>query len=289
MTRLAHLSDLHFGTDAPGLAVVLADRLRRIAPDLVIVSGDLTQRARPSQFRAARAFLDGLGLPWLAVPGNHDIPLYMLPERLIRPFARYRRHISDDLEPGWADGAVQVQGVNSVNPRTWQAGRLRPDDVRRTCGGFGDVDGRLRVVAMHHPLMHGPNVRKRLMEGASEALRALAGCGAEVVLCGHLHAWAAAPMRVREAGRDILLVQAGSTLSTRLRGELNDFNLLTVAGPELSVERWACGEAGDFQPAALHRFLRDGQAWQRLDEASARKEDPSPQLADGREAETAAR
>ncbi len=279
MTRIAHLSDLHFGTVPDGLAESLLARLRELSPELVIVSGDLTQRARGRQFAQARRFLDALPAPWLAVPGNHDIPLYNLPARLVRPFAAYRRHVSGALEPEFQDGVVDVAGVNTVNPFVWQTGRFTAATARRVCGRFARAGERLRIVVMHHPLTHGPQVTKKLMRGAPEALAALAECGADVVLCGHLHAWAAAPMTAREGGREVLLVQAGTTLSTRLRGGENDFNLLTVEGPALSIARFAAGDDGVFAPAATHRFRREGAAWRPQVQSSTTLPDAPPRIA----------
>ena len=276
MTRIAHLSDLHFGTEAPGLPEALAAALTALSPDLVVVSGDLTQRARVGQFRRARALLDGLGMPWLAVPGNHDVPLWNLAGRLLRPFDGYCRHIAPDLAPRWRDTAVTVVGLNTVDPLAWEAGRFRPDDAGRLAAALADAGDRLRVVAMHHPPIHPPQVRKRLMRGAAEAVAGLAAAGVDVVLCGHLHAWATAPITARDGGREVLMVQAGTTLSTRRRGEANDFNLLTVDGADLIVERWEHDGEGAFHGAGAHRFRRAGAAWARMDQAPARPPAPAP-------------
>lgn len=261
MRRIAHLSDLHFGTEPERLAENLLACLARLAPDLVVITGDLTQRARAWQFRRARAFLDALPAPWLAVPGNHDVPLFNLPSRLLAPFAGFRRHIARDPAPWHRDAEIEVAGVNTVNPWVWQAGRFPKAEARRVCARFGGAGGRLRIAAMHHPLVHGPKVTKRLMAGAPQALSALAACGADVVLCGHLHAWAAAPMTARGGAREVLMVQAGTALSTRLRGEANDFNLLTADAADLTVERHAAGEDRCFRPDRIHRFRREGELW----------------------------
>ena len=276
MTRIAHLSDLHFGTEAPDLPAALAGALRALRPDLVVVSGDLTQRARDGQFRRARALLDGLGPPWLAVPGNHDVPLWNLAARLLRPFGGYRRHIAPELAPRWRDPAVTVAGLNTVDPLAWEAGRFRPGDAGRLAEAFADAGDRLCVVAMHHPPIHPRDARKRLMRGAADALAALAAAGADVVLCGHLHAWATAPITARKGGRELLLVQTGTTLSTRRRGEANDFNLLTVDGAELTVERWAHDGQRAFRRDGSHRFRHAGASWHRMDPAPSRPPDPAP-------------
>jgi 3',5'-cyclic AMP phosphodiesterase CpdA len=258
--RVLHLSDLHFGRDRAELLRPLIGAVNGIAPDLVAISGDFTQRARLGQFRAARAFLRHLDPPWIAVPGNHDTPLDNLAVRLLRPWGRYRRYIHPDLEPTWSDEEVVVAGVNTANPLSWQRGRFSRHAVRRVCGAFAGREGRRMHVAMlHHPLEHGPEVDKRLMRGAGDALEALGGCGADIVLSGHLHAWHARPFA---GAGGVLFVQAGTGLSTRVRGEPNDFNLLTIDGPRVEVARWTAGEgAARFEPSRGAAFEKREGAW----------------------------
>ena len=122
MRRLVHLSDLHFGRDRPELLAPLLDCVNGLEPDLIAISGDLTQRARTSQFRQARAFIDALTAPVLSVPGNHDTPLYNLAERIFQPFAKYRQWIDRELQPVRHSPDASVVGVNSVNPYGWQRG-----------------------------------------------------------------------------------------------------------------------------------------------------------------------
>ncbi|SEL58373.1 3',5'-cyclic AMP phosphodiesterase CpdA [Roseivivax marinus] len=251
--RIAHLSDLHFGRDRPELVAPLIDVLNGADLDLVVVSGDLTQRARRAQFRSARAFLDQLEPPVLAVPGNHDTPLDNLAVRLLKPWSRFRRYVSRDLEPVHHGEGYVVAGMNTADPHAWQRGRIREasllkagrrlDDARKA-GDFG-------VIAMHHPPEHGPDVEKRPMRGAETGLRTLADRGADIVLCGHLHTWRAAPLA---ASAGLLLVQAGTGLSTRIRGEPNDFNVLTLGPPRAVIERYGA-RAEDDRYSVLSRTI----------------------------------
>lgn len=260
-TRIVHLSDLHFGRDRPELAEPLVTVVGELAPDLVAVSGDLTQRARIGQFRAARAFLERLPAPVLCVPGNHDTPLDNLFVRLLRPFGRYREHISHDLEPRLDVGDVAVVGANTVNPLAWQRGRIGPRTVDRVCAAFRAREGAgPNVVVLHHPLEHAPGTDKALTRGAGRALAAFGACGAHVVLCGHLHSWRTA---AATAGRGTLLVQAGTSLSTRVRDEPNDFNLLTLDGRTARVDRYAArDDARGFTHEGAYRFLRRDAGWE---------------------------
>ena len=260
MRRILHVSDLHFGRDRPELLRPLIETINDLAPDLVAISGDFTQRARPGQYRAARAFLRLLEPPWLAVPGNHDTPLDNLAVRLAAPWRRYRRYVHPELEPSWEDDELAVVGVNTVNRWSWQRGRIGRRTVRRVCGAFEGRSGRrLHVAVLHHPLEHGPEVEKRLMRGARAAVARLGACGADVVLSGHLHTWRVRPFSEAEG---VLFVQAGTGLSTRVRGEPNDFNLLTVDGPRIEVAQWTAveGEVA-FRPTRNAAFEKRDGAW----------------------------
>lgn len=266
MRRILHLSDLHFGRIRPDLVDPLLEQVDALDPHLVAVSGDLTQRARWSQFREARAFLDRIAAPVIVVPGNHDVPLDNLWVRLLRPFSRYKKVVTHDMHPSWGDDELNVVGVNTVNPFAWQSGHFRSKAVRRVCRAFAPQrHGRRRIVVLHHPLDHAPGTEKKLMRGAEPAAAGLAECGADIVLCGHLHSWRADPHTARNGGNAVLLVQAGTGLSTRLRGEENDFNLLTVEGDEVTIDRWAAAETPRFAHAGRSRFRRDGGDWHRLE------------------------
>ncbi len=251
MTRIVHLSDLHFGATAPGLLEPLCARVAELAPDLAVVSGDLTQRARAGQYAEARAFLRRLGVPVLAVPGNHDMPLWNLPARLLAPFAGYRRAISAELEPVWQDDAVIVAGVNTANPFAWKQGRITAAQLDRLAALFAQAGPRARVVAMHHPLEHLPGEAQWLMQGAAEALRRLPGIGAQVVLSGHVHVSHAGPFT---AAPGLLFVQAGTGLSHRRRAEANAFNLLEFSPGAVRVTTLLADETGRF--AAMDRPRR---------------------------------
>jgi len=124
MRVLAHLSDLHFGRSEAAVVSSLVSALEKVRPDLIVISGDLTQRARPAQFREARAFLDALGAPTLVVPGNHDVPLYNVLQRFFTPLGRYRRYIGRDTEPVYHDEEIAVVGVNTARAATFKGGRV---------------------------------------------------------------------------------------------------------------------------------------------------------------------
>ncbi|WP_116131573.1 metallophosphoesterase [Tropicimonas sp. IMCC34043] len=257
MSRILHLSDLHFGRERPELEAPLLAEIDRLAPDLVAISGDFTQRARISQFERARAFLGRIGARVLAVPGNHDTPLDNLFVRMLWPWARYRAAIARDLEPRYCDDRIAVVGVNTVNRFAWQRGRISSRAVGRVCAAFEDAGDRVRILVLHHPLEHGPDIDKRLMRGARGALAEFESCGADLVLSGHLHNLRTTPFA---AAPGLLFVQAGTGLSTRLRGEPNTFNLLDVSRQSVRITTFGA-ESDAFETVGEIGFYREGRAW----------------------------
>ncbi|MBN8185086.1 metallophosphoesterase [Salipiger thiooxidans] len=268
MTRIAHISDLHFGrTDVELLNPLLA-AVNGARPDLVAVTGDFTQRARVSQYREARAFLDRLEAPWMAVPGNHDVSLDNLWMRFIRPYKRYREHICNDLFPTFRGAGIVAVGLNTVDRYRWQRGKVRWFQLRQACRIFGESEG-TKLVLAHHPFEQDADVKKSLMRGANKAIEQLSDCGAHIVLSGHLHRWRAEPFLSRKNRSQVLQVHVGTGLSTRLRGQENDFALLDVAEDEVAVTRMIARD-GAFAEAGVRRFVYGDEGWkERRDTVSA--------------------
>lgn len=262
MRRIVHLSDLHFGRTSPALLEPLLEEVNALTPDLCVISGDFTQRARRWQFEEARSFMDRITAPVLAVPGNHDTPLDNLWMRLTRPWERYREYIDQNLEPTFENDRMRVIGVNTVNRWAHQTGRLSSHTLKRVCTAFADAGDKARIVALHHPLEHLEGSDKRMMRGSAKALKALADCGADVVLCGHIHTTHIGPFTTAPG---LLFVQAGTGLSTRLRLQDNSFNVLDVSRAEISVRALSAGEDARFVETAAHTFRRAPEGWLRLD------------------------
>lgn len=254
MRRILHLSDLHFGRTRPDLFEPLLALASDLRPDLVAVSGDLTQRARRGQFVEAASFLRRLESPWLAVPGNHDISLDNVLVRLLDPWGRYRSLIHEDLSPRWEDQEVTVLGVNTVNRYAHQTGRIGRSQLRVLGAAREASPLKTLVVVMHHPPEHPSGSSKRLMRHAGRGITTLGRVGADIVLSGHLHNAHVAPLT---AAPGILLVQAGTGLSTRLRQDPNAVNLLEIEPGHVRVDRWAAFERPVFEVVESARFLRD--------------------------------
>ena len=242
MRTLVHLSDLHFGTVRQEIVLPLLSLLERIQPDLIAVSGDLTQRARKEQFAAARDFLDAMRFPKIVVPGNHDIPLYNLFARFARKLARYRRYISHDLEPFYSDPEIAVLGINTARSATFKGGRVNSQQVARMQERLGVINGVTKIVVTHHPFdLPEAYPDKALVGRARRAMQRLAGSGIDLFLAGHLHIGMSEPtaFRFHIGGRAPLMIQAGTALSSRVRGEANSFNVIRIQHPNISVSRLA--------------------------------------------------
>ena len=158
--RIAHLSDIHFGANDAKIVDSTVAWLQEQRPDLVIISGDFTQRARIAQFRQAAAWLNRLradGHNILAVPGNHDVPLYDVVRRFAAPLRRYKRWISSDLCPWFESESVAVLGINTARSLTFRDGRINHDQMKLIERSFAAVaPEKTRILVTHHPLFAMP-------------------------------------------------------------------------------------------------------------------------------------
>lgn len=267
MRTIVHLSDLHFGRVDHALVAPLIEVILKVRPHLLVVSGDFTQRARTAEFLEARAFLDQLPFPRLVVPGNHDIPLRDLLARFLRPLVKYRRHISEDLAPFFEDEEIAVAGVNTARSLTTKYGRINAGQIATLVGRFQRCGPRVtKVVVTHHPFDLPPDYadRRQLVGRSASAMQAMAGCGVDVLLSGHLHLThtTLSAQRYQIAGHSALVVQAGTAISTRGRGEANSFNILRIEPGQIEVERILWNPAtGGFATGGSASFGRGRDGW----------------------------
>ena len=267
MARLIHLSDLHFGAHDPDLVEAVESRVDSFQPDLVVISGDFTQRARTEQFQEACRFLERLresGHDVLAVPGNHDVPLYDVLRRFLSPLTRYMRYIDETLCPLHEIPGATVLGINTARSFTFKDGRVSHQQMQFIRDTFERADPEAtRIVVTHHPLFALP-IGDTLAPAAGRselALDAIADAGVDLLLAGHNHQASIHNARdlVTRAGA-ALVVQAGTATSTRLRDQEQSFNRIEIAGTAVTVtvETWS-GSAFSEQDA--QRFEREGDHW----------------------------
>ena len=257
MSLVLQISDTHFGTEQADVVEALVRLVKDERPGLVILSGDITQRARRSQFAAARAFVDRLApAPLLAIPGNHDIPLFNIGMRLLAPYANYSRAFGAELEPVFEREQLLVMGVNTTRPDKHADGEVSLAQVQRVADRLARAKPeQLRVVVTHQPICALlPEDEHNVLQGHDAAVRRWSEAGADLILGGHIHLPYVVALSERHPylARAVWAVQAGTAVSSRLRhGANNSVNLIRYADGQrpagtCSIERW------DYQPQTRH-------------------------------------
>lgn len=271
MRKIVHLSDMHFGTVDHSVAACAIETINEIGPNVVVVSGDLTQRARSSEFIEARAFLDQLTYPQIVVPGNHDVPMHNLFDRFFRPLDKFKKYITNDLTPVFIDKELSIVGINTARSLTIKGGRINEEQVRHIRAKMCGLDDRmLKMVVTHHPFDLPEGMDEDDIVGrARESMPLIADCGADVFLSGHLHVSnieTTAKRYTLDNGHVALIIQAGTATSVRVRGEVNSFNLIEFEAPVLRIERFECISAkAGFTPAEHKVYSQNERGWDRTE------------------------
>lgn len=277
MARLIHLSDLHFGAHDPKMVEAVEREVNDASPDLVVISGDLTQRAKTEQFQQACRFLERLrdsGHDVLAVPGNHDVPLYDVLRRFLSPLTRYMRFVDETLCPMFELPGATVLGINTARSFTFKDGRISREQMEFIRDTFERSDRQaMRILVTHHPLFAlpvGEEVARAV--GRSElALDAIGEAGVDMLLAGHNHQASIHNARdlVTRAG-PALVIQAGTATSTRVREQPQSFNAIETAAGSATVTVFVWTGDG-FRPQDTQSFVQQGDHWrvaQHEDEAA---------------------
>ncbi|MFP5214099.1 MAG: metallophosphoesterase family protein, partial [Acidobacteriota bacterium] len=237
-----------------------------VRPDLLVVSGDLTQRAREDQFRAARAFLDRVPFPRIVVPGNHDVPLYDVFRRFAHPLEWYREYITEELAPFFADEEMAVLGINTARSLTWKNGRISTEQIGLIRERFCSVPAEdFKVLVTHHPFVAPPGREDEAVVGRAERMFLLVNeCSPDLALAGHFHtSYTGASHSVYTGQKgSTLILQAGTAVSRRTRTEPNAWNAIRIEGGEveLTVHAW---NGSEFREHLTERFHRNGNLWEK--------------------------
>ncbi|GGC02018.1 DNA repair exonuclease [Marinobacterium zhoushanense] len=266
--RIVHLSDPHFGTEQAPVCDALLERVSELVPDLVMLSGDITQRATASQFDSARRFVDRLPTaPALLVPGNHDIPLWDIGRRIFSPYGRFRERFA--LPPfAWTGQDVQVLALNSAPRWRHRNGELELGRLSQQLSELTRMPARHRIALFHHPVdCRRHQDRHNIIRGAEAICRILTDHGVDLVVGGHIHD---PLMRTSEhlypsLPSSLVFLLAGTCVSSRTRvGAPNSFNLIDIRQPgaEMLIERWDMERnLGEFHPVQLCQFLKAETGW----------------------------
>lgn len=271
---LLHISDLHFG---PPYVERVGEALLKIAPtlhaDVIVASGDFTQRAKREQFAQARRFLDALpDVPKVVVPGNHDVPLYRVRERLVDPHGLYREFISPELNQVLRlNGAVIVALDSTAPKRAITNGRIDLKQLHLCSEAFEHANnGEARIVVAHHHFCPAPDYeRDQTMPNSQRAINHFVKLGVDVILGGHLHrAYIGNSLDIfpgSDRKHGIIIVQCGTSTSRRGRArerEKNSFNLIRIGPTMLRVTHYMYfDDLGGFAPISRHIFPRPGKAF----------------------------
>ncbi len=258
--RIALAADLHFGSVPEGLPGGLRDAIALQEPDVIVIAGDLTLRARRREFEQAGIWLRSLSPLPLVIPGNHDLPYWNLIRRFADPFHRFQRVAgSATLMPLIERPAGAVLGFNTTRSwqphLRWQEGVARRKDVEAAQRALGGISpGKFKAVAAHHPMLKIPGMlRAKPVRGARTALAAFARAGVDLLMSGHTHQSFA--IEAEASGKTLVAVGAPTALSTRLRGEENGFWIIEVTDDAIICTLWLRGKAV-FRPALTTAFKR---------------------------------
>jgi 3',5'-cyclic AMP phosphodiesterase CpdA len=263
MTRIVHLTDLHFGRERSELVQPLHLALRAVQPELVVVTGDLAHRARRGQFRQAMGFLHGLKLPFVTLPGNHDVPLYNVFARFLFPFRGWRSSVSKELTPQAKVGRLRIFAANTADPFRVRRGVLRRRDLSQITAELRNGPGNaINILACHHPFIEPPGFERGETRRAAWALPRLAHDGLQVILAGHLHHWSVGMGITPATPRKVLILQTGTALCARIGERDHGFSVLDFESEEIAITPWIVDEATvRFSPAAARRFARTDGCW----------------------------
>jgi 3',5'-cyclic AMP phosphodiesterase CpdA len=264
LKKIVHISDLHFGTVENKIAENIIRDIKNLNPDLLIISGDLTQRARKTQFRKAKEFIDKLNYIKIIIPGNHDVPLYNVFARFLRPLTNYKNIITKDLSPFYHDETIAILGINTARSLTWKSGRISEEQIENLKEKLCSIDNSVfKIIVTHHPFIPpAGDLGIKLVGRSAMALQIIDKCSVDLLLAGHLHQGYSGDVRpfYPSQNSSIISVQAGTAISNRVRGEPNAFNYIKADKKEIliSIREW---DGDVFEEAQRTRYHKHKKEW----------------------------
>jgi 3',5'-cyclic AMP phosphodiesterase CpdA len=272
LTVLLQVSDTHFGTERPRVVEALVQLAATLNPQVLLLTGDITQRATRKQFSAARAFVERLNVATvLAIPGNHDVPLFNLAARVLTPYGHYIPSFGSNLEPEYEDKEVLILALNTTRWYRHKDGEISAEQIERVARRCESArSDKYRMVVVHHPMaVTTERDRENVIHGYEPAIRRWASAGVDVVMGGHIHLPFVLPMHERwpELQKPLWVVQAGTAISYRVRpNTANSINVFRVGERvkemksmadlvlrHCEVERWDFNEQTErFEAISVH-------------------------------------
>ncbi len=273
MRKIIHLSDLHFGRVDHKRVDPLKKLIKKISPDMIVISGDFTQRAKESEFALAQKFIQDLSFPVFVVPGNHDLPLYNVVRRFHKPFTNYKKYISEDLSPLYIDDKVALIGINSARSVAISSGRINKKQIDKIEDEIKSIDNSLvKIVVCHHPFdlpaskKTHHNYTHKVVGRSKMAMERLAKLGIDIFLSGHLHVnhVGDSTLRYKIEGYSALIIQAGTAISTRSRGEPVSFNVLHINPTNVLIDHYSGDQNSvDYIHSSTEKFVRTEEGWKK--------------------------
>ncbi|MFP4370416.1 MAG: metallophosphoesterase family protein [Candidatus Kapaibacterium sp.] len=263
MRKVVHISDLHFGAVNEKAERAIVRDINEISPDLLVVSGDMTMRAKTKQFMQAEEFLSKFDSPIVAIPGNHDISLFNIFRRFYKPLKRFRKFITDHKFPAYEDDEIAAFGINTARSLTIKGGRVSKTQIKEAREKLCSIDeGKFKILVIHHNIIPTPGSPDESFLGrANLLLDEIEDCRLDMMLAGHVHrAYIEYPESAEPGKKFTILLSAGTAISTRTRNEPNSFNLLEIDGNVLDIKIMSMVE-DKFIPTVNKRFLKEEKDW----------------------------
>lgn len=265
MRTIVHISDLHFGRNDEKVINALKLSIEKIKPEITIISGDLTQRAKESEFLSAKKFINHIKGEVLVIPGNHDVPLFNLWRRFFSPFERYKKHINEEMEPFYKDDHVAILGINTARPFKLKHGKISSRQVKLIESKLTKAEnGLIKILVGHHPFDLPEKYGKvKIIRGAYGIMQKIVDCGVDLVLGGHMHISyiGSTARRYKFKGKDAIVLQA-ATVSKRTRGEQPSYNVIRTSKDKIDLERMVYEKgSGTFKPLFPETFKNVNGFW----------------------------